>query len=102
MVLTILLYSIDTVQVTSPHDNNVAIAAIKRHQLILALARQPRGIEETAILTHVKSKRFSQSCSCIPRQGARHIPKGGSRGGKERGEERQREREMLLSTHGVQ
>ena len=94
-VLTVLLYSVDSVQVTFPHDNNVAIATIERHQLILALARQPRGIEEAAILTHVKSKRFSQSRSCIPRQGARHMPKGGSKG-------RRREREMLLSTHGVQ
>ena len=66
MVLTILLYSVDSVQVTSPHDNNVAIAAIERHQLILALVRQPRGVEEAAILTHVKSKRFSQSRSRVP------------------------------------
>lgn len=39
IIFTILLYSVDTVQVAFPHDNNVAIAAIECHQLILPLAR---------------------------------------------------------------
>ena len=53
-----MLHYIDGVEVSLPHDHEMSVLPAKREELVLASSRDPRGVEETIVLTHVQGKRL--------------------------------------------